>query len=141
MAIMLAVSASLLGTFVIDDVTLDPGTPSALTTKVLRSPSGEYVQVVDGSGGKTARLVLRSAATKKLRDVLVPLTSADAIRETADGIHYAGSILAPFANRVANGTYSFFGATYHLPRNECPAVGYDAHEASEPFAMSIRARA
>lgn len=34
---------------------------------------------------------------------------------------FAGSILLPFANRIANGTYTFFGSTHHLPRNECPA--------------------
>ena len=52
-----------------------------------------------------SRLKLRSPSSGKLRDVLVPLTDAGAIRDTVDGIHYAGSILVPFANRVANGTY------------------------------------
>lgn len=112
--------------FTIEDVTLSPGSPSALKTKVLRNDAGESLQVVYGSGGKTARLVLKSVKTGRLRDVLVPQTDAAAIRDTANGIHYAGSILAPFANRVANGTYTFFGKAYHLPRNECTDVRCDA---------------
>ena len=34
-------------------------------------------------------------------------------------LYYQGALLAPFANRVANGTYTFDGATHHLTRNEC----------------------
>jgi len=109
-----------LAQYTIRDVTLAPGTPDALRTKVLtNTQTGEFLQVVTDSGGKTARLKLRSPATGKLRDVLVPLSDAGAIRDTANGIHYAGSILAPFANRVANGTYNFFGQRHYLPRNEC----------------------
>ena len=88
--------------------------------------TGELLQVVVDSGGKTARLQLRTPVSGKLRDVLEPLTDAAAIRSTVDGIHYAGSILVPFANRVANGTYRFFGTTHYLERNECSDVRCDA---------------
>lgn len=42
--------------------------------------------------------------------------------------HWYGAILAPFANRVANGTFTFDGATHFLTRNECddPSVRCDA---------------
>jgi len=120
-AALLLVHAAGLAQYTIRDVTLGEGSPDALRTKVLHNDrTGEYLQVVTASGGKTARLRLLSPVTGKLRDVLVPLTDASAIRDTADGIHYAGSILAPFANRVANGSYHFFGQPHYLPRNECP---------------------
>ena len=106
--------------FSITDAIIGTGTKFALRTKVLANSWGELLQVVSDSGGKTARLKLASPSTGRLREVLVPLTDAAAIRDTANGIHYAGSILAPFANRVANGSYNFFGQRYLLPRNECP---------------------
>ena len=118
---MLAVlHAALASPFIFEHVTLAPGTPAALKTVIIRhTETNESVQIAHGSGGKTLRLTLLSNVTGKLRDVLVPLTDAVAIRETADGIHYAGSILAPFANRVANGSYNFYGTRHYLPRNEC----------------------
>ena len=109
--------------FTVTDATLSPETPAALQTKVLKNErTGEYVQVAVGSGGTTLRLQLVSPATGKLRDVLVPLTAwtdAAGIRDTTGTTHFAGSILAPFANRVANGTYDFSGSRYNLVRNEC----------------------
>ena len=127
---LLAVACADANPFKIDDVTLSPGTPAALLTKILKNEkTGEHVQIAVGSGGKTVRLQLISPATGKLRDVLVPLTAwtdAAGIRDTIGTIHYAGSILAPFANRVANGTYDFFGKHYNLVRNECSDVRCDA---------------
>ena len=120
MLVLAMLFAAVQNPFRIEDATIGAG-PSALSTKALRNQrTGELLQVVTGSGGKTARLRLRSPTSGVLREVLVPLTNATAIRETAEGIHYAGSILAPFANRVANGTYTFFGQTHFLERNECP---------------------
>ena len=99
--------------------TISPGTPIAVGTQVMRNQAtGEMLQVAHSVGGKTLRLQLLSPATGKVRDVLVPLTDAAAIRDTTAS-HSASSILVPFANRVANGTYTFYGQTHHLPRNEC----------------------
>ena len=74
----------------------------------------------------TKLLVARAASRLSASTVTTTLTDAAAIRDTADGIHYAGSVLAPFANRVANGSYSFFGRRHFLPRNECPSSRCDA---------------
>ena len=107
--------------WVIDDVTLSPGSASALNTKVLRDQySGESLQVVVDSGGMTARLALASAGSRRVRDVIVPQTSADTMRDAAHGSHYAGSILAPFANRVANGTAPCTNQPSCSPRGDQP---------------------
>ena len=98
-----------------------------LRMKTLRNlRTGESFGIVWESGGKTERLRLISAKTGMLRDVLQTHgNNATAVRLEE---HYAGSILLPFANRIANGTYSFFGTTHHLPRNECsdPSIRCDA---------------
>ena len=59
--------------------------------------------------------MLKDPSYSVVQDVLEPLTDAAAIRDTANGIHYAGSILAPFANRVANGSYTFC-KKYYMPQ-------------------------
>lgn len=52
----------------------------------------------------------------QLRDVLLGHNgSAPAIRANA---YWKGCFLAPFANRIANATYTFMNTTYHLPINE-----------------------
>ena len=42
--------------------------------------------------------------------------------EAAQALHtneiWKGAVLAPFANRINNGTYTFDGQTHHLPTNE-----------------------
>ena len=101
--------------------------PDALRSIVINNEqTGELLQVVHESGGKTAKLMLKDPSYPVVQDVLEPLTDAAAIRDTANGIHYAGSILAPFANRVANGSYTFFGKKYYMPRNECSELRCDA---------------
>ena len=122
-ALLVAAVGASASTYQFTDVELDAGLPTALHTKVMTNTiTGEMLQVVVDSGGKTAKLQLRSPATGKLRDVLVPLTDASAIRDTINGTHFAGSVLVPYANRIANGTYSFFGKRMHLDRNECNAL-------------------
>ena len=102
---------------VVDEI-LGEGSPDALRMKTLRNRErGESFSIVWESGGKTEALRLRSARGH-LRDVLQTHGgNATAVRLAT---HYAGSILLPFANRIANGTYSFFGQRHYLPRNECP---------------------
>ena len=111
--------------------------PDALRSIVINNEqTGELLQVVHESGGKTAKLMLKDPSYPVVQDVLEPLTDAAAIRDTANGIHYAGSILAPFANRVANGSYTFFGKKYYMPRNECS--GSDATRCTLPLQQIAR---
>ena len=107
--------------FSINDTSVGSG-PDALPSKTLFNlATGESFQIVHSWGGKTESLRLVSPATGKLRDVLQTHDgNATALRL---GPHYAGAILLPFANRIRNGTYSFYGKTHHLPRNECVPGG------------------
>ena len=98
----------------------------ALGMKVLsNTATGERVEIIWESGGNTERVRLRSPTTGLLRDVLqTNNNNATAVRLNQ---HYAGNILLPFANRIRNSTYNFFGRTYLLPRNEnTPGVRSDA---------------
>jgi galactose mutarotase-like enzyme len=117
--------------FTVTDAILGSG-PDALNMTVLANrDTGEKFGIVSQSGGKTEFLVLRSKKTGKLRNVLrTHDNNATAVRLAS---HYAGSQLLPFANRIANGTYSFFGKTYHLPRNECPSGGVPRCDALHGF--------
>lgn len=117
--------------FTITDEVLGSG-PDALKMKVLRNlRTLESFGIVHESGGKTEFLQLVSRKTGRLRDVLQTHDgNATAVRMAE---HYAGSILLPFANRIANGTYRFFGQTHHLPRNECPDGGRPRCDALHGF--------
>jgi len=87
--------------------------------------TGERATIIWESGGNTERLLLQSPTTGKLRDILTTNEgNATAVRANKC---YAGAMLLPFANRIRNGTYTFFNKTYHLPRNEIvPGVRKDA---------------
>ena len=111
--------------FTITDEKLGSGA-DALGMKVLsNTATGERVEIIWESGGNTERVRLRSPTTGLLRDVLqTNNNNATAVRLNQ---HYAGNILLPFANRIRNGTYNFFGRAYLLPRNEnTPGVRSDA---------------
>jgi len=111
--------------FAISDEKMGAG-ESALGMKVLTNQAtGERVEVIWESGGRTERALLRSPTTGLLRDV-IQTHEGDAVA-VRNNEHWAGTILLPFANRIRNGTYSFFGQTYYLPRNEdTPGVRTDA---------------
>lgn len=118
MAVVAILAESFAGaSFTITDDILGFG-PDALRTKTLRNvASGESFQVTWESGGKTESLRLRSAVTGKVRDVLQTHdNNATAVRVNE---HYAGNVLLPFANRIAGGSYNFFGSSHQLPQNEC----------------------
>ena len=111
--------------FTITDATMGSGADK-LGMKVLsNTATGERVEIIWESGGKTERVRLRSAKTGKVRDI-IQTHEGDAAAVRTDA-RYAGNILLPFANRIRNGTYDYFGSTYHLPLNEVtPGVRADA---------------
>lgn len=95
------------------------------------SHTNEYAQVIVSPGGAVEALELRSRTTKQIRDVLIRHASHGATDEERAAVVHAnkyaiGAMLAPFANRIDNGTYSFAGSTHHLPRNE-EARGHAIH--------------
>jgi len=101
--------------FDISDSTIGSGSDT-LHTKVLSNlKTGEKVKIIWDAGGRVESLFLLDSQ-RKLRDVLLGHNgSAPAIRENA---YWKGCLLAPFANRIANATYTFMNTTYHLPINE-----------------------
>ena len=101
-----------------------PGTTPAdnLNMKVLRNTgTGEFVKIIWDFGGRVEDLTLMSESRGALKPVLVTHdNNASAVRAN---FHWAGAMLAPFANRIANGTYTFEGQTHYLPRNEVRCGG------------------
>eukprot|EP01051_Picozoa_sp_SAG22_P013972 SAG22_NODE_1631_length_3936_cov_2.342716_5_plen_266_part_00 len=80
------------------------GRGAAVKVKVLRNnATGEFVEVmVDGQGGGCNGLLLRSKKSGELR----------AVHPHRSGC--VGTVMAPFANRVKDGAYSFGGQTHLL---------------------------
>ena len=65
--------------------------------------TGEFAEILlAGKGGAVSGLALKSKVNGEGRDVQ-PRRAAQ-----------AGTVMAPFANRVKNGSYTFQGTTYHL---------------------------
>lgn len=87
-------------------------TPTSGTQHALRA--GDYEAVI-ASVGATLR-----SLTHLGRDLVVPFDS-DEVRPS-----YRGATLAPWPNRVVDGTYSFGGAEYQLPLTE-PARSHALH--------------
>eukprot|EP00658_Telonema_sp_P-2_P007106 TRINITY_DN12647_c0_g1_i1.p1 TRINITY_DN12647_c0_g1~~TRINITY_DN12647_c0_g1_i1.p1 ORF type:complete len:260 (-),score=67.63 TRINITY_DN12647_c0_g1_i1:141-920(-) len=106
--------------FTITDLTWAAGTPHEVRLKqLLNRGTGESLTVIVSPGGKVEQLALADRGTGKLRDVLQG-HSGNASAVWANE-HWRGAMLAPFANRIANGTYDFDGRRHYMPRNEEPA--------------------
>ncbi|KRA24510.1 galactose mutarotase [Microbacterium sp. Root61] len=102
----------------------DPPTPaSAWSAPLARTPlsgiqhsirAGDYEAVIAGVGASLRSLTYRD------RDLVVPF-DADEVRPA-----FRGATLAPWPNRVVDGTYEFGGETHQLPLTE-PARGHALH--------------
>jgi aldose 1-epimerase len=92
------------------------------TTPAARPLSGEQVDL--RRAGYAASIATVGASLRSLtidgRDLVVPF-DADAIRPV-----FRGAILAPWPNRIVDGTYTFQGAEYQLPLTE-PSRGHALH--------------
>ena len=88
--------------------------------KVLRNTqTGEKVEIVPALGGKTEALLLRTPRGD-LREVLLDHhRNATAVHAN---VGWKGAMLVPYANRIANGTYTLNGVTHYLERNEVTAI-------------------
>jgi aldose 1-epimerase len=107
---------------IFDEVMPGNSVDENLNMKVLKNDvTGEYVKIIHDFGGRLEDLTLVSKSRNKLKQVLATHdNNASAVRAN---VHWAGAMLAPFANRIANGTYTFEGNTYYLPRNEVRCNG------------------
>ncbi|KAA0168738.1 hypothetical protein FNF27_07087 [Cafeteria roenbergensis] len=85
--------------------------------------TGQEAEIIFSSGGRINRLLMRSASGG-LRDVLMRTTDADIVRTNAN--HFRAAVLAPWANRIGKGQYSWFGTQYQLPCNEDNSLRDDA---------------
>lgn len=107
---------------IFDEVMPGNSVDENLNMKVLKNDvTGEYVKIIHDFGGRLEDLTLVSKSRNKLKQVLATHdNNASAVRAN---VHWAGAMLAPFANRIANGTYTFEENTYYLPRNEVRCNG------------------
>jgi len=107
--------AQLIQTFVIEDDSFGSGA-QLIQLKVLKNTAtGEKVEVVPSLGGKTEALVLRTPRGD-LREVLLDHhRNATAVHAN---VGWKGAMLVPYANRIANGTYTLNHVTHYLERNE-----------------------
>ena len=109
--------------FQIQDQVLPGNTPDDdLHMKVLvNTNTNESVKVIHDFGGRLEAVRLLSKSRHVVKDVIhTHDNNASAVRAN---VGWAGSMLAPFANRIANGTYTFEGTTHYLPRNEVRCNG------------------
>lgn len=103
-------------TFEIVDDSFGTTAADAVKLKVLRnSVTGEYLEVVPALGGKTEALVLKTPRGDLKQVLLDHDRNATAVRAN---VGWKGAMLAPYANRIANGTYTLNGKTHYLERNE-----------------------
>jgi len=127
--LLLALLLSAHSTGASDFVIVD-GTIGDLATKVLKNnETGEFAEIVVTSGGRTEALYLFSRRFGRVHQVLQSHEESDENARAAsirNNVHWAGCPLLPFANRIANGTYTFQGEKYYLPQNENSSVRSDA---------------
>ena len=105
--------------FVVEDDSFG-STGEIVRLKVLRNTeTGEKVEIVPALGGKTEALLLRTPRGD-LREVLLDHhRNATAVHAN---VGWKGAMLVPYANRIANGTYSLNGVKHYLERNEVTAI-------------------
>ncbi|MDN5212954.1 hypothetical protein QQ020_12885 [Fulvivirgaceae bacterium BMA12] len=77
--------------------------------------TGEYVNIVPRYGGAINEVVLKK--NNDLHPIHKAAKSLDAFNAVSIPL-YAGTFLAPFPNRVANGRYEFNGTTYLLDHTD-----------------------
>lgn len=80
--------------------------------KVMNEKNGLAFEVIPEKGAKINRLSFHNG--KEIIDVI---DGYDTPEETTENAYSKGSLLAPFPNRVADGSYSFEGRQYQLPIN------------------------
>ncbi|XP_065184892.1 uncharacterized protein YihR-like [Sycon ciliatum] len=116
--------SSAAGRFIVEDGTIDGHGGSIPTKQLVDTVSQQSVWVLPTQGGRVEAVRLMSPNSHRVRDVILTHNGDPAaIKENA---LFKGAILLPFANRIANGTYTFMGRTHRLHINE-PSRGNAIH--------------
>eukprot|EP01084_Bolivina_argentea_P122502 217066_1 len=91
--------------------------PDILLKRLTNTNTNESVLIIYSPGGRLEQINLRSQSKQKnpISVISGHNGNASAVYENA---HYKGCPLMPWANRIANSTYTFFGKTYKVPVNE-----------------------
>ncbi len=97
--------------------------------------TGEYVNMIPGYGGAINEVVLKK--NNDLHSIHKAAKSLEAFNAVSIPL-YAGTFLAPFPNRVANGRYEFGGDTYFLDHTD-PGLPNALHGFlyNAPFTVSV----
>ena len=114
--------------FAIKDETWGSGASAVRVKVLLNTATGEFAKIIVDSGGSVDSLSLFDKVSNKLRPLLVS-NDGDAVAVRLNA-HYRGNLLAPFANRVRNGTYHWRGNRYSMVRNE---MGADRNDSLHGF--------
>lgn len=101
----------------------------AVRSKIFKNPeTGESAEVLWNWGGKVERVALRKGPGHPVRDVLASrcdVQQTDCSAEDMMGNSSLGALLIPFANRIADGLYTFNGQVYQLsPTNQTVRHGF-----------------
>ena len=122
-AVLILYLAGARASFRIVDDEFEGASSKPVLLKVLENTdTGESASVIYSHGGRVEQVSLVPRGARASAGAgPVPLLQDFGRNATAVDLneHWQGAMLAPFANRVANGTYDFDGATHYLDRNEC----------------------
>ncbi len=123
------------------------GRPVFLYT--LRNASGMEVKITN-FGGRITTIEVPDR-NKKLDDVVLGFNDVDGYTSKPANTAYFGAIIGRYGNRIAQGTFSLDGHTYHIPTNDAPRPnslhggtrGFDsrvweAKQASSPHGPALR---
>jgi len=105
-----------LSDFVIKDSIFGSGNTICTRKQLINTATDEYVSIILEYGGAVDEIVLRSAATKGLKPVI--LSSNGNCETIAATTQVQGKHLIPYANRIANYTYVWNETRYYLPDND-----------------------
>ena len=84
----------------------------------LRNSSGVQVKITNFGGRITS--ILAPDKNGKFDDVVLGFDSLDGYLAKPASSAYFGAVIGRYANRLAHGTFTLDGKTYHIPTNDGP---------------------
>lgn len=84
----------------------------------LRNTSGMQVKITNFGGRITSVMV--PDKNQKLDDVVLGFDKMEGYTEKPASSAYFGAVIGRYGNRLANGTFTLDGKTYHIPTNDGP---------------------
>ncbi|MBV8069699.1 MAG: galactose mutarotase [Acidobacteriaceae bacterium] len=112
----------------------------------LRNSSGVQVKITNFGGRITS--ILAPDKNGKFDDVVLGFDSLDGYLAKPASSAYFGAVIGRYANRLAHGTFTLDGKTYHIPTNDGPntlhggtqgfdSKVWDAREVSTPSGPAL----